>query len=488
MLIWQSFLNHYERKMSVKTGYATRMEDPPVAGKILIVDDIATNRIVLKVKLASAYYETVQASCGAEALRLAAEIGPDLVLLDLELPDMSGIDVCSMLKADPATRDIPVVMITAFHDAERKLAALRAGAEDIFWKPFDELVLLARLRSLLRARETQRQQGLRDGTYRELGFAEPSPAFTGPGLIGLVAGRVETAAAWKNALQPYLGDRLVVMDRDTALSHNGGKDLPDVFVVGANLLRPGDGLQFLSELRSRPATHHAAVCLILAGAARDTSAMALDLGADDFFETTMDPAEMALRLQTQMRRKRQSDRFRSSLADGLRLAMIDPLTGLHNRRYAFPYLAQIAKTAQETEHGFGVLIMDLDRFKLVNDTYGHAAGDEVLVTVAERLRANLRDVDLVARIGGEEFLVALPDTSIEAAHAMAERLRRGVADQLIRLPGGASLSVTLSIGLAMCGAGEPPVSVETLIARADAALLAAKADGRNQVNVGRSAA
>ena len=128
-----------------------------MAGKILIVDDVATNRIVLKVKLASAYYETIQASSGAEALKMARAVKPDLVLLDVELPDMSGIEVCERLKADPALREIPVVMITAFHDPARRVEALQAGAEDVFWKPLDELVLLARLRSLLRARETQEQ-------------------------------------------------------------------------------------------------------------------------------------------------------------------------------------------------------------------------------------------------------------------------------------------------------------------------------------------
>ncbi len=168
-----------------------------MGGKILIVDDVATNRIVLKVKLASAFYETVQASGGAEALFLARQMRPDLVLLDVELPDMSGIEVCEQLKADAATRDIPVVMITAFHDMARKMEALQAGAEEVFWKPLDEMVLLARLRSLLRARETAEQLGLRDSTYRELGFAEAAKPFGEQALVGLVAGRMETALAWK---------------------------------------------------------------------------------------------------------------------------------------------------------------------------------------------------------------------------------------------------------------------------------------------------
>lgn len=460
-----------------------------MAGRILIVDDVATNRIVLKVKLASAFYDTLQASTGADALRMARDVKPDLVLLDVELPDMSGIEVCEKLKADPALCDTPVLMITAFHDPARRIEALQAGAEDVFWKPLDELVLLARVRSLLRARETQEQLGLRDGTYRELGFAEPMDSFSGPGLVGLVTGRLETALAWKHALQPHLADRILVMDRDAALGELKAGNVPDVFVVDADLVRPGDGLRFMSELRSRPATRYSAVCLVLPGTARDTSATALDLGANDLIAPDMGPVEMALRIQAQMRHKRQSDRLRTSVADGLRLAMVDPLTGLHNRRYAMPHLARIADRGCATGRCFAVLVIDLDRFKLVNDGFGHAAGDAVLVNVAERLRSNLRAIDLVARIGGEEFLVALPDTGLEAASATAERLRKAVGERPIRLPGGASLSVTASIGLTICAPTDQETpSVEALIERADKALMAAKAEGRNQVTVGRSAA
>lgn len=459
-----------------------------MGGKILIVDDVATNRIVLKVKLASAFYETVQAAGGVEALRLARQMRPDLVLLDVELPDMSGIEVCERLKADAATRDIPVVMITAFHDMARKMEALQAGAEEVFWKPLDEMVLLARLRSLLRARETAEHLGLRDSTYRELGFAEAAKPFGEQALVGLVAGRMETALAWKRELQSHLSDRILVLDREAALGDFASGKVPDVFVVAADLKRPGDGLRLMSELRSRAGTRYSAVCVMLPAEARETAAVALDLGASDLIEAGADPAEMALRIRTQIARKRQSDRLRASLADELRLAMTDPLTGLHNRRYALPHLARIAERSKASGRQFAVMVLDLDRFKAINDTWGHAAGDAVLIEVAKRLKSNLRAVDLIARIGGEEFLIALPDTTLEAAQATAERLRRVVGDRPVPLPkGNGSIPVTLSIGLAL-GADPAAVSVEDLIGLADRALLGSKADGRNQVKVGRSAA
>lgn len=461
-----------------------------MAGKILIVDDVATNRIVLKVKLASAFYDTLQAASGAEAVAVARKERPDLVLLAVGLTDIGGAEVCRRLKADPATRDIPVVMISALTDPSHRIAALRAGAEDLLCKPVDELVLLARLRSLLRARESEAQLCLGEDTCRDFGLAEAPAPFAGAGLVGLVAGRAEAGLAWKRLLQPHVGHRLLVMDRDAALGELHEGEVPDLFIVAADLARPGDGLRFMSELRSRHATRFSPVCMALPEGGCDISATALDLGACDLLDMSADPAEIALRLQAQMRRKRQADRLRHSVADGLRLATIDPLTGLHNRRYGLPCLERIALRAAETGRPFAALLIDLDRFKLVNDSWGHAAGDVVLAEVAGRLRQELRTGDLLARIGGEEFLAALPDTGFRTAHGVAERLRHAVCDRPVRIRGGNPVPVTLSIGLAMClGAADGAAEgVQGLMARADRALLAAKAEGRNQVKLDRSAA
>jgi two-component system, cell cycle response regulator len=475
--------------MSGEYEYVKLMEGS-MGGKILIADDVATNRIVLKVKLAAAFYETFQSSSGAETLEKARANRPDLILLDVELPDLSGIEVCKRLKADPQTRDIPVVMVTAFRDMARKIEALEAGADEVFWKPLDEVVLLARLRSLLRARETAHELGMRQGIYRELGCAEPAAAFEPQALVGLISQQPETRDRWERELRHYISDRLVAMDPDQAMGFGDQSGIPDVFVLRVDPAQPGGGMRLMSELRSRQATRHAAICVVLPAGARDTAAMALDLGANDLLEADADPAEMALRIRMLIARKRQADRLRESLEDRLRLAMTDPLTGLHNRRYAMAHLARIAARADAAKPAFAVMVLDLDRFKSVNDTYGHAAGDAVLVEVAARLSAHLRPADLLARIGGEEFLVVLPESTLADARVAAERLRRAVADLVVTLPHGRGvISVTSSIGLAL---GNTPASagmtVEELVNSADMALLGAKQDGRNQVTVGQTAA
>lgn len=466
-----------------------------MSGTILIVDDVATNRIVLKVKLKAACYETLQADNGRAALRAAREHIPDLILLDMRLPDIDGTDVCRMLKADPLTRNIPVIIITSSTDPAARMKALEAGADEFLAKTDDDLILSARLRSLLRARETSEELRLRDTTWKELGFSEASHGFERQSVVALIAARKETALAWRRQLEPHLADQFVVFGREEALSDGNGHGVsgsatPDLYMIDADLSQPGEGLRLLSELRSRPATRHSAICILVKHGDRETAVMALDLGASDLLTDGTEPREMALRLSTQIRRKHQADRLRASMRDGLRAAVTDPLTGLYNRRYAMPHLGQISERSAQTGKPFAVMVLDIDRFKSVNDTWGHAVGDAVLVDVAQRLRDHLRPVDLVARIGGEEFLVALPDAPLGLAQIAAERLCRVVQERPVLVAGGPMVNVTLSIGLAIGGGtgSSAHFGVQALIDRADHAMLEAKADGRNQVIISKNAA
>ena len=461
-------------------------------GKILIVDDVSTNRIVLKVKLSNAGYQTVLAGDGAACLRLAQEESPDLILLDLMLPDCSGTEVLKRLRADPQTRRIPVVMFSAGSDVEARMAALRAGADEFLTKPIDDLTLLARLRSFMRAREVIEGIEPSGRGFDLLGLAEAPAVFEVPGQIALVTTRAETALRLRKELAAQMADRLVILGLDEVISQQipvGG--LPDVYLIEADLGGTDGGLRLMSELRSRSNSRHAAFCILNSGAGASSAAMAYDLGANDRVDASVSPKELALRLTTLLRRKRDGDRLRASVQDGLRLAMIDPLTGLHNRRYGIAQLGAIAERALAGGTAFAVMVVDLDRFKSVNDKWGHAAGDAVLVEVAERLAGNLRTFDLIARIGGEEFLVALPDTSLAEARLVAERLCQAIEEVPVALPGGVRLSVTVSIGLAISTDLQPPLRldwVSDIVERADRALMTSKSAGRNQVTISRSAA
>ena len=455
-----------------------------MGGKILIVDDVATNRIVSKVKLSAAGYLPILASDGQSALAAIAQARPDLVLLDLALPDMPGADFLARLRADPATATLPVIVLSASLDPAERLAAFRAGADAFLLKPVDDQSLLARIRSLMRQHElTERLGGL-----ATLGLAEAAGVYQSPARIALITARPEVGLRLRRDLAAKAGARVVTMTAEEALAEGLGKgSAPDLFLIEADLTNPGSGLRLMSELKSRPNTRNCAVVILAGPGAVLSGAVAFDLGASDLIVIEAAAEEIALRLARLIDRKREEDRLRAVVQDGLRLAVIDPLTGLYNRRYGMAQLAAIAENGYARGRDFAVMIVDLDRFKSVNDRWGHAAGDAVLVEIGARLKRCLRGSDLLARIGGEEFLIVLPETSLAAALDVAERLCRTVEISPVPLPSGGRLTVTVSIGLAMTDLTEADAT-SALVDRADRALMMSKTAGRNQVTISQSAA
>ncbi len=479
-------LNHFIGIVDASSN--SRELGKTMVGKILIVDDVATNRIVQKVKLSAAFYQPILASDGTSCLAVARTELPDLILLEQNLPDMPSAEVLRRLAIDPVTRSIPVIVITALRDPKARLAALNAGAQEVLSKPVDDQVLLARMRSLIRARanlDPVPQSGA------ALHLAEPVTQFDYPGRVALVTSGDAAAENWRAALQPELAGPLIIYTSTQALaaaiSDPNKAAMPDVFAIDTEIDDPEAGLRIMSELRSSNGARHSAICLIRHDDNPDKAAFAFDMGADDVFLAAMSSAEIAGRLQKLVARKRMADQRRASVEDRLREALIDPLTGLYNRRYALPQLAQIGERALADDTSFAAFVIDIDRFKAVNDRHGHAAGDAVLVHVAKRLSANLRVGDLLARIGGEEFLAVLPDISLHEARRIADRLCNVISQRKFQLPDGDSVCVTVSIGLAMSAATRSD-QISGLIEDADHALLAAKNAGRNQVTMGRSAA
>ena len=453
--------------------------------RILIVDDVATNRIVLKVKLRSACYEVLQARSGHEALRMARHAAPDLILLDVMMPYLDGLSVCARLKRDPATRDIPIILITSRLDHASKLEGLNSGADDYLTKPVDENQLLARVRSLLR--ETNGTAELRQQGASALDLALeaiPAPNET-ENTIALIAPRPETGLFWRAGLAGFQGLNIRIMTRSEALSDlSASQSVPDIFVIATDLSHRNEGLRLLSDLRSRPATRHAGMMMVLPANDAERAAIALDLGAGDIIYDPFDPAEMAVRLKTQLRRKRQADRLRAGLSAGMQMATTDPLTGLFNRRYA---MFQLDRLLCDISGNLAVMVIDIDHFKSVNDRFAHAAGDAILTDLSLRMKSFLPDGCVIARMGGEEFLIATPVRDGSAAYHLADTLREVISGQGFLIDTMESpLTITASIGLAVAH----PQNNQTaprLIEAADAALYASKADGRNRTSLAKPA-
>jgi two-component system cell cycle response regulator len=206
----------------------------------------------------------------------------------------------------------------------------------------------------------------------------------------------------------------------------------------------------------------------------------LEIGAHDYILRPVDRNELLARVRTQVRRKRFQERLRSTYEISLSMALTDSLTGLYNRRYLEVHLEKLLLKNQESKKSLAVLLVDIDHFKQVNDKYGHNIGDEVLKIFSQRLLGNLRSFDLVARLGGEEFAVILPDVSEQRAWMVGERLRSSISDVPFVVAGHAEgISITTSIGAALIDHNQH--TKHEVLERADKCLYEAKKGGRNAV-------
>jgi diguanylate cyclase (GGDEF)-like protein len=307
------------------------------APSILVADDEPVNLALIKRRLEWDEYRVYTAEDGGQAVERAREMMPDLVILDVMMPVLDGLQACRLLKEDPSTRDIPIILLSALDDTDTKVSGLSLGANDYISKPFRVEELLARVRVAIRLKR----------------------------------------------------------ERD--------------------LLRLN-----AEELRRR--------------------------------------AEAASEL-----------------------SMTDALTGLLNRYGLHRALQRELAEARRYARSLSCLLLDIDYFKTVNDTYGHAAGDTALRQAARVLSESVRGSDMVCRYGGEEFLVLAPETALEGAAALAEKIRLGVSSRLFG-DRERVFTLTLSVGVAQLDGGE---SGNDMIARADEALYQAKQAGRNRVEAAK---
>jgi two-component system cell cycle response regulator len=455
-----------------------------MTARVLVVDDIPVNVRLLEAKFSAEYFHVLTANGGDEALEKIRNEHPDIVLLDVMMPGMDGFEVCRRIKKDPESAHIPVVMVTALDQPADRIAGLHAGADDFLTKPVDDVSMFARVRSLVRMKGMFEELRMREETRRNLGLfdAEAIGFESNPtGAILLVDDRPDLDL-WMNMLRSQ-GHLVTAIGRfDAALEHAQANPC-DVVVVNVSM-QAFDGLRLCSEFRANPALRNTPVIVLVGDREHRKLAQALDLGANDYLRLPLDDSEFLVRIRTQLRKKHYADRLRLNVQLGMEMAVKDQLTGLFNRRYMAQHLDTLLTNASSTRP-ISLLIMDIDYFKQVNDTYGHAAGDDVLRQFSDRLASNIRNVDLACRYGGEEFVVVLSDTDPAHAYSIGERLRRAVEKRnfVIGHP-MTEVPVTVSIGVASSTGGDDD-SVQ-ILRRADAALYRAKREGRNRV-IGQAA-
>ena len=449
-----------------------------MSARILVVDDIDSNVRLLEAKLNAEYYEVLTASDGPTALAIAASELPDIVLLDVMMPGMDGFAVCRRLKDDPATRHVPVVLVTALDGRADRVAGLEAGADDFLTKPIDDVMLFARVRSLTRLKTVMDELRDREASGRRMGVIAGAAS-----RLGGSGGRILFVDDNERQAQRICAELSVehrpVVETDPVKALLTAKGPVDLVIVNTTS-KAFDGLRFAAQIRSDEATRSLPILAVVDLDDRQKVVKALEIGVNDILARPIDPGELAARVRTQIRRKRYTDYLRANLDHSLELAVTDQLTGLHNRRYMTGQLEALMRRSAAGGEPVAVLVIDIDHFKKVNDSFGHDVGDEVLREFAVRLASNVRAIDLPVRHGGEEFVVVMPDTDLEAARRIAERIRLHVAGSPFQVMNGEELlTVTISIGVAAsCG---PQDSPHALVKRADEAVYVAKAQGRNRV-------
>ncbi|HSR56500.1 MAG TPA: PleD family two-component system response regulator, partial [Alphaproteobacteria bacterium] len=453
-----------------------------MTARVLVVDDLPTNVKVLEAKLTAEYFTVITATSGQEAIEAAKNDAPDIILLDVMMPEMDGFETCRRLKADTETAHIPVVMVTALSDIADRVTGLEAGADDFLTKPVNDVTLFARIRSLARIKRAIDEWRMQEETYGQLGV-------TGQGG-GLDLSDHPTGTVLVVDPDEYVGERVAtVLEEDgqtvscVRTADAAMEALPQGYdlVITSLYLEDSDGLRFCSQLRAIEEYRTMPVLLVIEPEEVGGLAKGFELGINDYLVRPVDANELKVRVRTQLRQKRYRESLQENYRQSLSLALIDDLTGLYNHRYLSVHMDTALRRAVANGKPLSVLMLDIDFFKKVNDTHGHAVGDKVLKELASRMTRSIREFDTAARRGGEEFVVVMPECGIDVAVNVAERLRHLVADQPFCADDGQEIPVTVSIGIAARQEGGD--TAEDLLARSDDALYEAKRNGRNRVEV-----
>ena len=396
-----------------------------MTARVLVVDDVRSNLKLLQARLSLEYFEVLTATNGPDAIAICKNGGCDIVLLDVRMPGMDGFEVCRRLRTMPETSHLPVVLLTALDRPADRVGGLNSGADDFLTKPVDEIALIARVRSLVRLKFSIDELRARAAQSAEAGTAAPGHAFEldapARGRLLLMDEQRSSCERIQGALSPY-HDVILASDPGEALAR-AREETIDLMIVS---LGSGgfDGLRLCSQARSHERTRNLPILIIADPDDRPKVLRGLELGVNDYLTRPIDRNELLARVKTNIRQKRYADRLRQSVQQSIEMALFDALTGLNNRRFLERRLPAMIETARQRGAALTMMVLDIDHFKHVNDTYGHDVGDLVLKGFAAQLQDIVRGGDLLCRLGGEEFVVVMPDVDAAEAARIAERARQ----------------------------------------------------------------
>ena len=460
-----------------------------VQPNILVVDDTRDNLRLLSNILAEQGYQVRPVSQGSRAISAAQSKTPDLVLLDIMMPEIDGYDVCRALKADDRTRDVPIIFISALNETVDKVKGFAMGGVDYITKPFQTEEVLARVKTHLSLRSMQkrlkahnRRLALLNKMSYELQMCrteeESYRVLSGisedlfPGVSGVLLRLnveqigLESVASWGTRpadIRQLSVDELDVIYHD----HINAIEHPEVGLISSRI---GYALE------------NNALYVPIGSGDDLLAVLAFDFGKDDFESSGngwQESVESKHLLITQLAEHYALSLVNLILRETLRQESIrDPLTNLYNRRHMEAALSREAFRSKRRGTSIGIVMCDVDHFKSFNDSYGHEAGDVVLQELARLMEESIREEDLVCRYGGEEFLLIFSDITQETAKERAEEFLQKVRNHKIPYQ-VTQFRVTMSAGVAVFP--EHGQDIQDVVSAADAALYQAKEDGRDRV-------
>ncbi|MDN3919800.1 putative bifunctional diguanylate cyclase/phosphodiesterase [Roseateles violae] len=442
-------------------------DDLPEQPKVLLVDDDEVNLLLTAIALRERGFEIIEARSGAEGLELMAESMPDIIVLDAMMPELDGFETCTRLRAMPGFESTPVLMLTGLDDEASITRAYQVGATDFFVKSPQWSLLAGRLRYLLRSSRTRielersKAKLARAQDLARMGSFEWHRGGIGGGSFSLAA----------EALRVF-----------------GRGPLEGLDFIGVMRMVPREERTLFLRLLRDVMAHHSVLVTDLAVTLPDGRSRVVHIEAEPEFNEHGNASGYTGVMQDVTDRRQAEDRIKQ-------LAHFDALTGLPNRRQLIWRVERAIEQARRGNHEVGLLLIDLDRFKIINDTLGHAAGDELLIEVGRRLRGCVRHSDqvmegtleavagrshrsleAVGRLGGDEFVALLPEVADERdAERVADRVLEALREPIFIA--GQECFVTASVGIALYP--RDGQTMADLLRNSDVAMYAVKSQGRN---------
>ncbi|BHH85972.1 diguanylate cyclase [Desulforhopalus sp. 52FAK] len=436
---------------------------------IMVVDDSSTIRKIIQRELSKADYEVILAKNGVEALAILqwADPLPDLISVDIDMPHMNGFELCAKLRAGGDSDDekkrriaaLPVIFVSANDNIDNREKAYELEVIDFIGKPFIPGKMVSTIDNILNARE--------QFTDMTAIVIEDSP------FVLRIVRNILSRHGLKDIFEAQNGEQALEIIKENKFN---------VDIIITDFIMPGMGGEELCRtLRGIEALEQVPIFFISSVTEKNTILNFFKAGASDYLPKPFIEEEFRARIVTHLRNRQYTKELEALNLKFQYQAEHDALTGVYNRGYFQTELASRFAHCKYTKEDLGCILIDLDYFKNVNDTQGHAYGDLVLREFSKLLQNTHRDSDISARYGGEEFVILLSGAALDECTIMAEQLRKS-AESLIYNDGSTELQVTVSIGVSSLQKHQPK-SPEMLLSMADEALYKAKEKGRNRVEV-----